>query len=132
MHNDNSAIDAEDEGLELLLGGLPVSAISPEAWNEDEKQEKPPPATEIETGQRNTQETPRTTCSVPLFDLKSVAEVETYESYARAFHWRPDGQLVRPPVRIIDMVRFISGSQSIHACRMSFPDYDECFYIVLC
>lgn len=115
---DDSQIDSADEGLELLLGGLSVTALSPAAWDSEEQcgdDATRPRATAAGTVQpRNvtipgTQEKPPR--SVRILDIETVAEEETYGCYDRAFHSSPSGELSSPPMRIVDMVRWPSASK---------------------
>lgn len=105
----DSEINSEDEGMELLLGGLNVFAVTPAAWENEEHHFEPPPIKALNTEQSHEKtgthdEAP--TRNIALIDITSMAEEEsTHGCYDRAFHCSPDGQLVCPPVRIVDLVR---------------------------
>lgn len=102
----DTEVDSKDEGMELLLGELAVSAITLEAWDDEEVDNTNPPADASLKRNKtaNTQETAAR--NIQLLVISSMVEEKTCGGYDRAFHCEPNGQLVRPPVRItcIDMV----------------------------
>lgn len=105
-HNeDDSGVDSEDEGLELLLPSLSLSAVSAAAWHDDDDDKQSDDTGETE--RRNVVCKTQTNHSrkAVLVGVENLLEVETLGCYDRAFHCSPTGQLVRPPIRIVDMVR---------------------------
>jgi hypothetical protein len=108
MADDEPDVDSQDEGLQLLLGGLAVSAVSPESWHEEEDLKQRPPSQGADVRVRNnasgTPQEREITRNIPLVNMKDLAEEETHGCYDRAFHCTTNGQLIRPPARIVDMV----------------------------
>ena len=106
MADDEPDVDSEDEGLKLLLGGLSVSAISPKSWHEEEDSRQLPHGADVSvrrnaSGSEHERELAR---NMPLVCMKDIPEEDTHGWCDHAFHCTTNGQLIRPPVRIVDMV----------------------------
>jgi len=110
VRSDASELDSEDEGLEILLGGMDLVAVSLAAWDDEEVVTLP---ANNDTMRRrdeasNAREAPAK--KVSLLNIEDLAEGDMQVYCDRAFHCAPNGQLVRPPVRIVDMVRSLVPS----------------------
>lgn len=115
MADDEPDVDSGDEGLQLLLGGLAVSAVSPKSWHEEEDSNQLPPPhgtdVRVRNNQSGTQQEREITRNIPLVSMESLPEEETHGCYDRAFHCTTNGHLIRPRVRIVDMVRNVWPTQ---------------------
>ena len=112
----DSKVDSEDEGMEMLLGGLAVSAVTDAAWRDDEESfssKKLPPTPQDECIQGN--EKPAT--AVSLVDISKMGEEESHGCYDRAFYCSPNGQLLRPAVCIVDLSSINNRGNGLVATR---------------
>ena len=110
-NDDDSDIDSVDGGFRLLLGGLSISQVSPTAWDDEEEEDPALAAINKESNnstdvQENRQEANK---SATLYRMENLEEERTYGCYDRAFHCTQTGQLIRPPVRIVDMVSLLEA-----------------------
>lgn len=103
-----SEVDSGDEGMEMLLGGLAVSAVTDAAWRDDVEEsissKLPPTPHHDECMQGNEKPATAPPRNVSLVDISKVGEQESHGCYDRAFYCSPNGQLLRPNVCIVDMV----------------------------
>lgn len=131
--------DSVDEGFSLLLGGVAMSDLSSMVWDavedssvssaSDSSPDKvsvgPHGVAEALCLEKKTQNSSeREVRKNALFQHKKIPVPEK-DHFDNAFHCRPNGSYVQPPIRIVDMVsakRFTSLLISLYLPNFCFSD----------
>lgn len=88
--------DSEDEGMQLLLGGLSLKGMCDGSWSEEVEDDIVPQKKSL------SQEKLQPVCS-SFVRLKGLRTVDNQISLDNAYHVSSEGRVMEPPVRIVDM-----------------------------